>query len=187
HELGHAITCKRFGGECNRMGIMLLVFTPALCCDVSDAWTFRERWKRIAVSAAGVTVELVLAALATLVWSVTQSGWVNALALNVIFVCSVSTLLINGNPLLRYDGYYVLADWLGTPNLQQQASTTLRRGVVWLLTGVRLDQPRFLAEPHPAVLWSYAVLSLVYRVVVLVGIIWFLDRILRPWGLGTIS
>src|SRR5262245_31061163 len=122
HELGHAFTCKRFGGECNRMGIMLLVFTPALYCDVTGAWMFRERWKRIAVSAAGVIVELVLAAIATIVWAWTQPGLVNALALNVMFVCSVSTLLINGNPLLRYDGYYVLADWLGTPNLQQQAS-----------------------------------------------------------------
>jgi putative peptide zinc metalloprotease protein len=187
HELGHAATCKRFGGECNRMGIMLLVFTPALYCDVSDAWTFRERWKRMAVSAAGVAVELVLAALATLVWSMTQPGWVNALALNVMFVCSVSTLLINGNPLLRYDGYYVLADWLGTPNLQQQASAALRRGLAWLLAGIRLDQPRFLAEPRAAVLWGYAVLSLVYRVIVLVGIVWFLDRMLRPRGLGAVS
>lgn len=69
HELGHAVTCKYFGGECNRLGIMLLVFTPALYCDVSDAWMFRDRWRRIAVSAAGVAVELVLAAVATLVWS----------------------------------------------------------------------------------------------------------------------
>jgi putative peptide zinc metalloprotease protein len=104
-----------------------------------------------------------------------------------MFVCSVSTVLINGNPLLRYDGYYVLADWLGAPNLQQQAAAAIRRGLAWLLAGVSLDQPRFLAEPHPAVLWSYAGLSLIYRGVVLVGIIWFLDRTLRSWGLGTVS
>jgi putative peptide zinc metalloprotease protein len=187
HELGHAFTCKHFGGACHRLGIMLLVFTPALYCDVSDAWMFRERWKRIAVSAAGVAVELVLAALATLVWSMTQPGWINALALNVMFVCSVSTLLINGNPLLRYDGYYVLADWLGTPNLQQQGSAAVSRCFAWLLAGVTLDQPRFLAEPGAALLWSYAVASLIYRGMVVVGILWFLDATLRPWGLGTIS
>ena len=96
HELGHAVTCKHFGGECNRLGIMLLVFTPALYCDVSDAWMFRDWRRRIAVSAAGVVVELVLAALATLLWSMTQPGWINALSLNVMFVCSVSTLVING-------------------------------------------------------------------------------------------
>ena len=187
HELGHAVTCKHFGGACHRLGVMLLVFTPALYCDVSEAWMFRERWKRIAVSAAGVAVELVLAAIATLAWSMTQPGSINALALNVMFVCSVSTLLINGNPLLRYDGYYVLADWLGTPNLQQQASATMHRGVAWLLAGATLDQPRFLAEPGAALLWTYAVASLIYRGFVVVGILWVLDATLRPWGLGAIS
>jgi putative peptide zinc metalloprotease protein len=187
HELGHAVTCKQFGGACNRLGIMLLVFTPALYCDVSDAWMFRERWKRIAVSAAGVAVELILAALAVLVWSMTQPGWMNALALNVMVVCSVNTLLINGNPLLRYDGYYVLADWLGTPNLQQQASAAVRRSLAWLLAGVTADQPRFLAEPGRAVLWSYAIMSLIYRGVVVVGILWVVDATLRPLGLGAIS
>ena len=187
HELGHAVTCKRFGGEVNRLGVMLLVFTPALYCDVSDAWMFRDRWRRIAVSAAGVVVELVLAAIATLVWSMTEGGWINALALNVMFVCSVGTLLINGNPLLRYDGYYVLADWLGTPNLQQQAAATLRRGLAWLFAGVTLDSPRLLAEPGPILLWSYAIASLIYRGIVIVGILWFLDAVLRPLGLGVIS
>jgi putative peptide zinc metalloprotease protein len=187
HELGHAVTCKHFGGECNRLGIMLLVFTPALYCDVSDAWMFRDRWRRIAVSAAGVAVELVLAALATLVWSLTQPGWINSLSLNVMFVCSVSTLLINGNPLLRYDGYYVLADWLGTPNLQQQASAALRRGAAWLLAGVELDAPRFLAEPGPILLWSYAIASAIYRCLVIVGILWVLDAALRPRGLSVIT
>ena len=187
HELGHAVACKHYGGECNRLGIMLLVFTPALYCDVSDAWMFRDRWKRIAVSAAGVAVELVLAALATLVWSMTQPGWINALSLNVMFVCSVGTLLINGNPLLRYDGYYVLADWLGTPNLQQQASAAVRRGLAWLLAGVTLEQPRFLAEPGPILLWSYAIAATIYRAVVIVGILWLLDAALRPLGLGAVS
>jgi putative peptide zinc metalloprotease protein len=187
HELGHAVTCKRFGGEVNRLGIMLLVFTPALYCDVSDAWMLRDKWRRIAVSAAGVAVELVLAAAATLVWSLTQPGWLNSLALNVMFVCSVGTLLINGNPLLRYDGYYVLADWLETPNLQQQASAAVRRGLAWLCAGVRLDPPRLIAAPGPVVLWTYAVLSLVYKGIVIVGILWLVDAALRPLGLGAVS
>lgn len=187
HELGHAVTCKYFGGECNRLGIMLLVFTPALYCDVSDAWMFRDRWRRIAVSAAGVAVELVLAAAATLVWSLTQPGWVNSLSLNVMLICSVSTLLINGNPLLRYDGYYILADWLGTPNLQQQAAAALRRGAAWLLGGVELDTPRFLAEPGPILLWSYAIASTIYRFLVIGGVLWIIDAVLRPLGLSAIT
>jgi putative peptide zinc metalloprotease protein len=187
HELGHAVTCKHFGGECHRLGIMLLVFTPALYCDVSDAWMFPNRWRRIAVSAAGVAVELVLAAAATLVWSMTQPGWINSLSLNVMVVCSVSTLLINGNPLLRYDGYYVLADWLGTPNLQQQASAALRRSAAWLLAGVELDQPRYLAEPRPVVLWSYAIAATIYRAFVMVAVLLVIDAALRPHGLSAVS
>jgi putative peptide zinc metalloprotease protein len=187
HELGHAVTCKRFGGEVNRLGLMLLVFTPALYCDVSDAWRLRDKWQRIAVSTAGMVVELVLAAAATLVWAMTQPGWINALALNVMFVCSVGTLLINGNPLLRYDGYYVLADWYETPNLQQQAAARLRRGIAWLFAGITLDEPRLLAEPGPLSLWTFGLASLIYRAVVVVGILWFVDAVLRPWGLGAIS
>ena len=132
HELGHALTCKHFGGECNRLGLMLLVFTPALYCDVSDAWMFASRWRRIAVSAAGMLVELILASLAVILWATTEPGWINALCLNIVVVCSVGTLLINGNPLLRYDGYYILADLLGTPNLRQQASAAVGRGLAWL-------------------------------------------------------
>lgn len=187
HELGHVIACKHFGGECNRLGIMLLVFTPALYTDVSDAWMFPDRWRRMAVSAAGIAVELVLAALATLAWSVTQSGWLNAMCLNVMFVCSVSTLLVNGNPLLRYDGYYLLADRLGTPNLQQQASARLRRGLVWLLAGIELESPDYLAKPGDVLLWSYAIASTIYRGVVIVGILWFLDAILQSQGLRSLT
>jgi putative peptide zinc metalloprotease protein len=187
HELGHAVTCKRFGGAVNRLGIMLLVFTPALYCDVSDAWLFRSKWQRIAVSGAGVAVELILAAMATLIWSMTQPGVIHALALNVMFVCSVGTLLINGNPLLRYDGYHVLADWLETPNLSQQASAVLRRGLAGLLTGVELEPPRLLAAPGSVFLWSFAVASLLYRGIVIVGVLWFIDGLLRPHGLAAIS
>jgi len=104
-----------------------------------------------------------------------------------MFVCSVGTLLINGNPLLRYDGYYVFADWLETPNLQQQATAAIRRSMAWLFAGVTLDQPRLIAEPGPILLWSYAIASMIYRGVVIVGILWFLDAALRPMGLGTIS
>jgi putative peptide zinc metalloprotease protein len=187
HELGHAVTCKHFGGECNRLGIILLVFTPALYCDVSDAWMFRDWRRRVAVSAAGVVVELVLAALATLLWSMTQPGWINALSLNVMFVCSVSTLLINGNPLLRYDGYYILSDLVGAPNLQEQAAMAVRRGLARWLAGVELEQPRFLADPGPILLWSYAIASTIYRVLVIVGILWLVDAALRPMGLGAIG
>jgi putative peptide zinc metalloprotease protein len=187
HELGHAVACKRFGGECNRLGVMLLVFVPALYCDVSDAWMFPDRWRRIAVSAAGMAVEVVLAASALLLWAVTQPGWFNALCLNVVFVCSIGTLAINGNPLLRYDGYYILADLLGATNLAQQSSAALRRWAAWFLAGIELHQPRHIAEPGWGLLLAYGVTSTVYRGIVIVAILWLVHAALAPHGLAVVA
>ena len=187
HELGHAVACKRFGGECNRLGVMLLVFIPALYCDVSDAWMFSQRWRRIAVSAAGIAVELVLASVALLLWAVTEPGWFNALCLNIVFVCSVGTLIINGNPLLRYDGYYILADLLGAPNLAQQASAALRRWSARLVAGVELDQPSRLAEPGWGLLLGYGLASTVYRVLVILAVLWLIHAALAPYGLAVVA
>ena len=187
HELGHAVACKRFGGECNRLGVMLLVFVPALYCDVSDAWMFSQRWRRIAVSAAGMVVELVLASAALLLWATTEPGWFNALCLNIVFVCSVGTLIINGNPLLRYDGYYILADLLGAPNLGQQASAALRRWSARLLAGVELDQPRRLAEPGWGPLLGYGLASTLYRGLVILAVLWLIHAALAPHGMAVVA
>ena len=110
HEIGHALTCRHFGGHCHELGFMLLVFTPCLYCNVSDAWLLSDKWRRIAISAAGIVVEVMVASLATFVWWFSGSGLINSLCLDLMFVCSVNTMLLNGNPLLRYDGYYILSD-----------------------------------------------------------------------------
>ena len=126
HELGHALACRRFGGECTEIGPMFLVFAPCLYCDVSDSWMFASKWRRAAVAAAGIYVEVVLAALAAALWWSSEAGLFNALCFNVMLVGSVNTLLFNGNPLLHYDGYYVLSDLIEIPNLAEQSSTALR-------------------------------------------------------------
>jgi putative peptide zinc metalloprotease protein len=187
HELGHALTCKYFGGECHSLGIMFLLFTPALYCDVSDAWMFPERWKRMAVSAAGILVEVALASLALLLWSATLPGWFNTLLFNIVLVCSAGTLLINGNPLLRYDGYFVFADLIGAPNLREQADARLRKLLAWWMAGVELDEPRLLAEPRWGLLIGYGVLSLAYRWLMIGGILWLLHVILKPHGLSILA
>jgi putative peptide zinc metalloprotease protein len=187
HELGHAVACKYYGGECHRLGVMLLIFTPTLYCDVSDAWMFSDWRRRVAVSAAGVIVELFLAAAATLLWWSTQPGWLNALALDVMFVCSVGTLLINGNPLLRYDGYYVLADWIGAPNLRQQSSSAVNRLLARWLTGVEIHQPQLLAEPGKGLLLAYGLASTIYRWLVILGILWLIHAALAPRGLAILA
>ena len=123
HELGHAFACRRFGGECHEMGIMFLVFIPTPYVDASSAWSFPNKWHRIFVGAAGMIVELFVAAIIALIWLQMNPGTLAAqLMFNAMLVASVSTVVFNANPLLRYDGYYMLSDWLEIPNLRQKSS-----------------------------------------------------------------
>ncbi|WP_439114092.1 hypothetical protein [Hydrogenophaga sp.] len=122
HELGHAFVVKKFGGEVHTMGLMFLVFMPLPYVDATASWGFRSRYARALVGAAGIIVELFLAALGAMVWASTGPGLVNSLAFNVMVIGSVSSLLFNGNPLLRFDAYYVLSDLLDIPNLYQKSS-----------------------------------------------------------------
>jgi putative peptide zinc metalloprotease protein len=125
HELGHAYTTKMAGGEVHEIGIMFLVFMPVPYVDVSSAWGFRDKGKRMLVGAAGIAVEMFLGALALFVWLSVEPGTVHAVAYNVMLISGVSTLLFNGNPLLRFDGYYVLADGLEIPNLGARSNKYL--------------------------------------------------------------
>lgn len=122
HELGHALATKVWGGEVHEVGVMLLVLVPAPYIDATAAAAFPEKWRRAVVGGAGILVELALAALATIVWVNAEPGLVRAVAFNVIVIGSVSTLLFNGNPLLRFDGYYILADLLEIPNFATRAN-----------------------------------------------------------------
>ena len=117
HEFGHALAVKRWGGEVHEMGIMFLVFNPIPYVDATSASAFPEKWQRIAVGAAGMMVELFIAALALMAWTGMEPGTARAIAYNVVLIAGVSTVLFNGNPLLRYDGYYILSDLLEIPNL----------------------------------------------------------------------
>ena len=129
HELGHASLTKAYGGEVHDMGVMVLVFTPVPYVDASAAWAFPDKWRRIAVGAAGMLVELFIAALAVLVWVSAEPGMVRTVAFGIIVTIGISTVLFNGNPLLRFDGYYMLSDWLEIPNLWPRARRYL--GYVW--------------------------------------------------------
>ncbi len=182
HELGHGLACKRFGGECPEMGLMFLCFTPCLYCNVSDSWMIPSKWKRAAVGAAGMYIELILASLAVMVWWWTHPGLINHLALNVVFVCSVSTLLFNANPLMRYDGYYILSDLLEIPNLRQKATSLLHRGLSQTCLGIESPHDPFLPQRRKLLFAGYSVASSVYGIVVSVSILLFLNKVLEPYG-----
>jgi putative peptide zinc metalloprotease protein len=187
HESGHAMACKYFGGEVHEMGFMLLVFSPCLYCDVSDAWRFPSKWKRIAVSAAGMMVELVLASVATIVWWYAQPGVVQLVALNIMIICTVNTLLINGNPLMRYDGYYIFSDLMETPNLWQRSREAFKHfWSDWLLGQPADDDPLTPAGKRP-LLAAYAMCSKAYMIVVCVTIVWGLVKVLYPYHLQNLA
>ena len=125
HELFHGYATKVSGGEVHEIGIMLLVLVPVPYVDASAAWGFRDKRRRILVGAIGIMAELFMGAIALFVWLAVEPGAVHAVAYNVMLISGVSTLLFNGNPLLRFDGYYVLVDSVEIPNLGNRSNQYL--------------------------------------------------------------
>ncbi len=187
HEFGHGLACKHFGGECHEMGVMILVLTPCLYCNVSDSWMLPSKWQRAGIGAAGMYVEIILASIATFVWWFSEPGLLNYLALNTMFIASVSTLLFNANPLLRYDGYYILADLMEIPNLRQKATSILSRKMGELLLGIEPPEDPFLPQRNQAMFAFYSVAAAVYRWFVLASILWFLYQVFKPYKLQIIG
>ncbi|MCF6125804.1 MULTISPECIES: peptidase M50 [Mesorhizobium] len=171
HELGHAFAVKRWGGEVHEIGVMLLVFMPVPYVDASESLAFRDKWQRALVGAAGIIVEGLLACLALIVWLNAEAGLVRAFAFNVMLIGGVSTLLFNGNPLLRFDGYYVLSDILEIPNLGQRATKYLGYLVQHYLFGIESAETPATAQGEEFWLFSYGVTSFFYRIGVMVAIV----------------
>lgn len=188
HEFGHGLSCKHFKGECHEIGFMMLVFTPALYCNVSDSWMLPNKWHRAFIGAAGMYVEVVLATLATFIWWITEpTTMLNQVCLSLMFVCSVSTVLFNGNPLLRFDGYYILMDLAEIPNLRQKATEVLKRFMVELCLGIEQPENPFLPQSNRFVFGLYTLASVVYRWIVVFSILMFLNKVLEPYGLKAIG
>lgn len=183
HEFGHGLMCKHFGGECHEMGIMILVLTPCLYCNVSDSWMLPNKWKRAAIGAAGMYIEVILAAVATFVWWFTLPGTLNMICLNIIFVSSVSTVMFNANPLLRYDGYYILSDLVEIPNLRQKATSILSRKAAHWFLGIEPPDDPFLPQRNQIFFALYSIAAGIYRWIVLFSILWFMHQIWKPYRL----
>ena len=187
HEFGHGLSCKHFGGECHEIGVMFLVLTPCLYCNVSDSWMLPNRWHRAAIGAAGMYVELVLASICTFIWWFTEPGPIYYTCLNVMFISSVSTVMFNANPLLRYDGYYILSDVLEIPNLRQKASTILNRKLGKWCLGLEEPEDPFLPQRRQWLFATYTVASAIYRWVVTLSILYFLNKVFEPYGLKVLG
>ncbi len=174
HEFAHAFAVKVWGGEVHEMGITLLVLAPVPYVDASAAWSFRERYKRVLVSAVGILVEMFIAAIALLVWLSVEPGLVRDMALNAMLIGGVSTILFNANPLLKFDGYHVLQDLIEIPNLSSRASRYYLYLVQKYLFGIHRVQSPVTAKGEPAWFVSYGLTAFFYRISILVVIFLFL-------------
>ena len=180
HELGHGVACKRFGqkrnrsGEVHTVGVMLIAFIPIPYVDASSSWALRSKWQRAFIAAAGMYVELALAAVMLLIWINTDpASTLNQLAFNVIFIASVTTLLFNANPLIRFDGYYILSDLMEMPNLAQRSKDFLYYLVKKYVYKVRRPNNPSHGGAEKPVLVAYGILSFFYRIFITVTIVWF--------------
>jgi len=173
HELGHAFSAKLEGGEVHEMGITFLLFMPIPYVNVSAATHFRSRYKRILVSAAGIMVESFLAALGLLLFLAAQPGLVQNIGFNIFLIGGVSSLFFNGNPLLKYDGYYILADAIGIPNLYQRSTQYWHYLFRRYLFGMRDAISPVSAPGEAPWFFFYSLLSQAYRL----GILWFIISI----------
>ena len=186
HELGHAVTVRHFGGEVHEMGLTLMLLTPAPYVDASAANLFESRSHRVAVSAAGIMVELLIAALAVAVWLIVQPGVIRDLALVVLLICSVSTLLINGNPLLKLDGYYVMSDALQLPNLAARSNAWWTAMFYKLARGQQQVSEATLAAGELKWLALYAPASWMFRFGLLFALVGWVGSksATLGWGMG---
>lgn len=187
HEFGHGLSCHHYGGECHEMGVMLLVFSPCLYCDVTDSWMMKNKWHRIIIGAAGMYIEVIISAIAIYVWWFTKPGMLHYLALNTFFVTTITTVIFNANPLMRFDGYYMMSDFLEIPNLRAKSDKMLRESFSWYCLGIESRPDPFMPETGKGWFVTYAIAAWCYRWVILISISTFLYTVLKPYDLQSLG
>lgn len=192
HELGHGFATKVWGGEVHEMGIMLLVFMPVPYVDASSASAFREQKKRVVVGAAGMLVEVFVAALAMFIWLLVEPGMVKSIAYNVMLIAGISTVLFNGNPLLRFDGYYIMADLVEIPNLASRANKYIMYLLQKYIYGVKEIVTPGSSDGERRWFAFFAIASFFYRMFIyftiilfIAGKFFFVGILLALWAIAT--
>jgi putative peptide zinc metalloprotease protein len=175
HELGHGYAVKAWDGEVHEIGIMLLVLMPVPYVDASSSSALREKWRRVVVGSAGIMVELFVASLALFLWINLEQGFLRSISYNIIFLAGVSAVLFNGNPLLRYDGYYILSDLLEIPNLAQRGNNYLGYLFKRYLFRLKAAESPSTASGERFWLVFYTIASFLYRMFIYAAIILFIS------------
>ncbi len=186
HELGHGLVCTRFGIRAPDLGVFFVLGAPCVYCDVSESWKLVDRRQRAAVAAAGMYAELLVAMLAAWLWLATWNGPIHILSMQTMLVCSLGTMLININPLMKFDGYYILADYLDETNLRGRAdAVTVDAFRNWFRSGVRTPSSLSWQRRYFLIAFSWA--SAVYRIVLSITVAGVLLTLFGNWKLAWIG
>ncbi len=184
HELGHGIVAKRFKVPVPEWGLrMLALISPLTYVDASASWRLTTRWPRICVAGAGMYIELLVAALAVFAWVETGPGFINTLAYNAIFAASVVTVLFNANPLMRFDGYYILSDLIQIPNLAMKGQRMMGWFGKKYLLGMKDEVlPQAIAE-RKWIIGTYGFLASIWKIIIWVGIMSMASSLFKGAGI----
>ena len=182
HEAAHGVVCRKYGGDVRQAGVLFLLFAPLAFVDVTSSWRFRNRAHRIYVAAAGMYIELLVASLAIIVWSQQGSGMVSDLCYNLFLMASITTLLFNANPLMRFDGYYMLSDLLGIVNLYSKGQIWFRNAVQNLLLGIPM-RPMAGDRSEKWMVRVYGIAAFVWRILLSASLLLAASAMFDGFGL----
>lgn len=169
HELSHAIACRRHGGSIRDSGIIFILLAPVAYVDVTSSLSFSSRWQRIQTAAAGIYAELTIASLAAILWTFSDSSLLSHHLVNLIWSASVTTIVFNANPLMKFDGYYILSDLLDRPNLYTDSTQHLHRIAQRIFFGIRSDGVRSSGQ-DAFLTATYGLAAFLWRMLICVGL-----------------
>jgi putative peptide zinc metalloprotease protein len=181
HESAHGLTCKHYGGEVHKMGLMLIYLTPAFFVDVTESWISGTRVQRLATIIAGIWVEMIFCGIAMIVWTNTQSGqWLHDFSYEIILITGLAVIVVNLNPLIKLDGYYFLTEFMGVPDLKERSTSFLTGWFQSRVLGLPVEVP-VIARRRVPFFVLYAIVSGAYSYMLLFFVIRFCYNITSNW------
>ena len=184
HEFAHGLFCKHYGAAVREVGVIFVLFVPMGYVDATASLGLASRWRRVMVACAGLYMEFFLAALAAIVWARSGPGTLGTVAHNAVIAGTLVTLLFNANPLMRFDGYFVLSELLDIPNLGTRGRQWTQRALGWLLSGARAWKPARLRTREEWLVAAYGLGALWWQVLVGVGLIVGASAMFKGGGLA---
>lgn len=166
HEGAHGLVCKHYGGRVPQFGVLMLLMIPLPFIDVSSSWRFTNKSARILTAAGGMMAEAFLASIAMVVWTWCSPGPMQFHLGNFILAASLHTLLFNANPLMKFDGYYMLIDWIEIPNLYTNGRAFVRSFFGWIFFGIEFDSQIESTRRQTAIVKAYGVASMIWMVMI---------------------